>query len=173
MLDGIHFSYREGYCKPNNCDGNTVANTLLEDTYIRCNRRLKPERQKLIKDMPRGDKLSSKRARQWSSSYWAFWRDLTQSCGSESYKTLQNPWSEHGLCLSTLSSICISAGFHLLGQDQWQLILSEVHAQFCLLVIHGCKVWPSAGPLAQSVCTWTISLNCNKKNIPVCFVEAL
>lgn len=56
MLDGIHFSHGEGYCKPNDCDGNAVANTLLEDAYIRCNRCLKPERQKnlLIKEMPKG-----------------------------------------------------------------------------------------------------------------------
>lgn len=55
MFDGIHFSHREGYCKPNDCNGNAVADTLLEDAYIRCNRCLKSERQKtqLIKDMPK------------------------------------------------------------------------------------------------------------------------
>lgn len=56
MLDGIHFSHREGYCKPNNCDGNAITNTVLEDAHIRCNRRLKPERKKtlLVKEMPKG-----------------------------------------------------------------------------------------------------------------------
>lgn len=56
MLDGIHLSHREGYCKPNECDGKAITNTLLEDADIRCNRHLKPERQKnlLIKGMPKG-----------------------------------------------------------------------------------------------------------------------
>ena len=55
MLDGIHFSHGEGYCKPNDCDGNAVTDTLLEDTYIRCNRSLKSEKQKIlfVKDMPK------------------------------------------------------------------------------------------------------------------------
>lgn len=55
MFDGIHFGHGEGYCKPNDCDGKAITNTLLEDAYIRCNRCLKPERQKtlLIKDMPK------------------------------------------------------------------------------------------------------------------------
>lgn len=56
MLDGIHFSHGEGYCKPNDCNGNAITNTVLEDAYIRCNRCMKPEKQKtqLIKEMPEG-----------------------------------------------------------------------------------------------------------------------
>lgn len=55
MLDGIYFSHGEGYCKRDDSDGNAVTNTLLEDAYIRCNRCMKPERQKtlLIKEMPK------------------------------------------------------------------------------------------------------------------------
>lgn len=54
VLDGIHFSHGEGYCKRNDCNGNAVTDTLLEDAYIRCNRSLKSGRQKslLFKDVP-------------------------------------------------------------------------------------------------------------------------
>lgn len=49
MLDGIHFSHRECYCKCNDCNRNAVTNTLLEDTCIGCNRHLKSERQNSLR----------------------------------------------------------------------------------------------------------------------------
>lgn len=44
MLDGIHFSHREAYCKSNNCNGDAITDTILDNACIRCNRSLESER---------------------------------------------------------------------------------------------------------------------------------
>lgn len=152
MLDGIHFSHREGHCKPNNCDGNAVTNTFFEDTCIRCNRCLKSERQKnpLIKDMPK--ETSCQASKQGSVQ-------LIEHCGEMWHRIIGlNPVKLWGILDQNRDSVltrlsCVSAGSHFLGQDQPQLILSEVPVQFCLLVTHGCKIWHGAGALAQAICT--------------------
>lgn len=145
ILDGIHFSHREGYCKPNDCDGNAVADTALEDTYIRCNRRLKSVRQKtlLVKDIV--PKETSCQASEQGS-------DPAHTVLAEHFGEVQhiiadlNPVKLWGILDRDRDSVYphraqfVSQQVHLLGQDQPQLILSEVHAQFCLLVMHRCKI---------------------------------
>lgn len=48
VFDGIHFSHREGYCESNNCNGDAITNTLLNNACIRCNRSLESERQRSL-----------------------------------------------------------------------------------------------------------------------------
>lgn len=143
VLDGIHFSHGEGYCKRNDCNGNAVTDTLLEDAYIRCNRSLKSGRQKslLFKDVL-GETICQESG-QGSDPAHAV---LAECLGEVRHIIADlNPVKLWGILdwdwdsLSALISSGVSVGYHLLDQDQPQLILAEVHAWFCLLITHRFK----------------------------------